>query len=155
MKEFSYVMVKPGFANNKKIIDEIKRRIKAQGFSILDESFIKYTSETIDIHYAELKSRPELKDIYPGIKAYMLSDKVYGMHIEGENCIQVIREITGSTKNPNPGTIRFDIPVHFLNTQPTTPGNVIHASDSVENAKIELAIFNQLKNLDKDIHFNK
>lgn len=40
MKEKSYVMVKPEFANSKEVIAEIKRRLEANGITILEASYI-------------------------------------------------------------------------------------------------------------------
>ena len=65
------------------------------------------------------------------------------MKVQGENAIAVIRALAGSTKNPEPGTIRYDIP-KTLGLERRITENVVHSSDSPESAKLELAIFEQL-----------
>ena len=106
MKQTSYVMVKPGFANNDKVVAEVKKRLKENGISILEEGFIRYDEAHAKRHYHEHVG----KSFYPGLEAYITSDKAYGMKVEGEDVIARIRALAGSTKNPEPGTIRYDIP---------------------------------------------
>ena len=74
---------------------------------------------------------------YPNVKEYMKSGEVLAMYGEGEgeNFVAKVRELVGSTKNPNPGTIRYDFGIGEVTA------NVIHASDSDENAERELKNF--------------
>lgn len=139
MKQTSYVMVKPGFANNDKIVAEVKKRLKENGISILEEGFIRYDEAHAKRHYHEHVG----KSFYPELEAYITSDKAYGMKVEGENAIARIRALAGSTKNPEPGTIRYDIP-EMLGIERRITENVVHSSDSEEAAKLELAIFKEL-----------
>lgn len=139
MRENSYVMVKPEFANYQAVIDEVKQRLEEAGLIVIREGFVKYTREDAKKHYAEHVG----KDFYAGLEDYITSDKAYGMQVEGENAIATIRTIIGSTKNPAEGTIRYDIP-KSLGLELRVTQNVIHASDSQESAKRELAIFEDL-----------
>lgn len=139
MKQTSYVMVKPGFANNDKVVAEVKKRLKKNGISILEEGFIRYDEAHAKRHYHEHIG----KSFYPELEAYITSDKAYGMKVEGENAIARIRALAGSTKNPEPGTIRYDIP-EMLGIERRITENVVHSSDSEEAAKLELAIFKEL-----------
>lgn len=144
MKEISYVMVKPGFANNPSIIDEITKRLfwKGQGIpgiNLVKAGFIQYSVEDARKHYAEHVG----KDFYPALEKYITSDIAFGMVLEGEDAIARIREIVGSTKNPAEGTIRHDIP-KMLGLELRVRENVVHASDSVEAAKREIAIFEEI-----------
>lgn len=139
MKQTSYVMVKPGFANNDKVVAEVKKRLKENGISILEEGFIRYDEAHAKRHYHEHVG----KSFYPELEAYITSDKAYGMMVEGENAIARIRALAGSTKNPEPGTIRYDIP-EMLGIERRITENVVHSSDSEEAAKLELAIFKEL-----------
>ena len=52
-KEFSYVMVKPEFANSKIVVNEIIKRIKNEGLNIIEAGFVQYTKEDAKKHYAE------------------------------------------------------------------------------------------------------
>lgn len=139
MKQISYVMVKPGFANNDEVIAEVKARLNKNGIKVLKEGFIHYTPEYAKRHYHEHINKP----FYPGLENYITSDKAYGMKVEGENAIATIRALAGSTKNPDKGTIRYDIP-EMLGLERRVTENVVHSSDSEEAAKIELAIFDEL-----------
>lgn len=139
MKQTSYVMVKPGFANNDKVVAEVKKRLKENGISILEEGFIRYDEAHAKRHYHEHVG----KSFYPELEAYITSDMAYGMKVEGEDAIARIRALAGSTKNPEPGTIRYDIP-EMLGIERRITENVVHSSDSEESAKNELAIFNEL-----------
>lgn len=139
MKQTSYVMVKPGFANNDKVVAEVKKRLKENGISILEEGFIRYDEAHAKRHYHEHVG----KSFYPELEAYITSDKAYGMKVEGEDAIARIRALAGSTKNPEPGTIRYDIP-EMLGIERRITENVVHSSDSEEAAKLELAIFKEL-----------
>lgn len=139
MIEQSYVMVKPEFANNKQIIAEVKKRIQAKGLKIIEESYINYDEKRAKMHYHEHVG----KGFYPELEKYITSDKAYGIKVEGENAIAVIRALAGATKNPELGTIRYDIP-KALGLERRITENVVHSSDSPESAKLELAIFEQL-----------
>lgn len=140
MKQQSYVMIKPSFANNKFIINEIKRRLTEKGILILEESYIQYDEKRAKMHYHEHVG----KGFYPELEKYITSDVAYGMKVEGENAISIIRELAGSTKNPAPGTIRYDIP-YALHLPIRVTENVVHSSDSENAAKLELGIFESLK----------
>jgi nucleoside-diphosphate kinase len=66
------------------------------------------------------------------------------MVVEGSDAVKVVRGMIGATnpKEAAAGTVRGDLALE-------TTKNVIHASDSVENAQIEMKIFFQPENLTK------
>ena len=139
MKEISYVMVKPEFANIAKVVTEVIRRLEDAGIVVQAGAYIRYTKEDAKKHYAAHVE----KDFYPYLEKYITSDTAYGMIVEGENAISRIRNIVGSTKNPLPGTIRYDIP-QMLGLELRITENVVHASDSAESAKQEIEIFQEI-----------
>lgn len=139
MKQISYVMIKPEFANDPRIIEEVKRRLIEKGIEILEEGFIRYDRPRAKKHYRHHVE----KSFYPELEDYIVSDKAYGMKVSGEEAIAVIRELAGSTKDPKPGTIRYDIPEMFGYERRITQ-NVVHSSDCVEDAMFELSIFEDL-----------
>ena len=141
MKEKSYVMVKPEFANYNKVVEQIKTRLQNAGLTLIKGEYIIYSVEDARLHYAEHVG----KDFYPNLERYITSDKAYGMIFEGENAINVIRSIVGSTKNPAEGTIRHDIP-KSLGLELRVTENVVHASDSVDSAEREIKIFENILN---------
>ena len=139
MKETTYGAIKPWFANHEEVITEVKKRILAAGLKIEKEGFVKYDCDHAKMHY----EAHVLKYFYPNLEKYITSDKIYGMIITGENAIAKVRELVGATKNPEPGTIRYDIPT-MLNIPVRVTENVIHASDSSDAEEKEIAIFNDL-----------
>lgn len=143
--EKSYVMVKPIFANEEWVIDEIKRRLTDAGLKIEDEGYISYDKKHAREHYAEHVG----KDFYPPLEKYITSGKAYGMIVSGRNAIALIRQMVGSTSNPAKGTIRADIP-KMMGREVQTRENVVHASDSTESAKREIKIFKELLEIEAD-----
>ena len=137
MKEYTYIMIKPDGVK-KGLTEEIIRRIHAKGYEIKLFDVRKLTAEILDEHYAHVKDR----DFYPAMKEFMLSDYVVPMIVYGENAIKGMRELMGPTKcaEAPAGTIRGDFGNKENNSQ-----NVIHGSDSQENALIEIERFFGLK----------
>lgn len=145
MKEYTYIMIKPDGVK-KGLTEEIIRRIHAKGYEIKLFDVRKLTGEILDEHYAHVKDR----DFYPAMKEFMLSDYVVPMIVYGENAIKGMRELMGPTKcaEAPAGTIRGDFGNKENNSQ-----NVIHGSDSQENALIEIERFFGLK-LNHEDEFN-
>ena len=137
MKEYTYIMIKPDGVK-KGLTEEIIRRIHRKGYEIKLFDVRKLTEEILDEHYAHVKDR----DFYPAMKEFMLSDYVVPMIVYGENAIKGMRELMGPTKcaEAPAGTIRGDFGNKENNSQ-----NVIHGSDSQENALIEIERFFGLK----------
>ena len=153
--EKSFVMVKPGFADNQQVIDYVKERLTNAGLKIISGEFKKYSVEKAQEHYAEhfRGSYENAKPFYKTLEEYITSGRVYGMEVVGDNAISKIREIVGSTIKtdketgkqilPANGTIRYEVPV-MLNEEHRITENVIHASDAPSAAERELAIFKTL-----------
>ena len=137
MKEYTYIMIKPDGVK-KGLTEEIIRRIHAKGYEIKLFDVRKLTSEILDEHYAHVKDR----DFYPAMKEFMLSDYIVPMIVYGENAIKGMRELMGPTKcaEAPAGTIRGDFGNKENNSQ-----NVIHDSDSQDNALVEIERFFGLK----------
>lgn len=83
-------------------------------------------------HYAHLVDRP----FFPLILNSMMASPVVVMAVRGLDAVAVVRAMTGATncRKAEPGTIRGDFGM-------SGQENIIHASDSPENAVIELARF--------------
>ena len=83
-------------------------------------------------HYAHIADKP----FFPEIVTYMTSGPVLAMIVEGDNAVKGMRIIMGATKfeEATAGTIRGDYAC-------CTSENLIHGSDSVENAEIEIKRF--------------
>ena len=83
-------------------------------------------------HYAHLVDKP----FFPSLARSMKATPVIVMALAGLDAVNVVRAMTGATngRNATPGTIRGDFCV-------SNQQNIVHASDSVENANIELKRF--------------
>ena len=139
MIERSYVMVEPEFSQYGAVIREVIKRLQNADMKIVDSALVRYFKEDAREHYSALVNKP----FYPELEAYITSDIVFGMIVEGENAIETIRTIVGATKNPAPGTIRHDIP-KGMGLELRLMENVVHASDSVESAKKEIEVYQRL-----------
>ncbi len=128
--ERTYVMIKPGFLQHEA---EIIKRIEGIGATVAHKKIMQLDDEILNRHYAEHIG----KGFFAELVNYMKSGEVLAMYVEreGENLVQDIRTIVGSTKDPAPGTIRHDFGIGEITR------NVIHSSDSVESANRELGIF--------------
>ena len=152
MEQVSYVMVKPHFANSQTVIDYVQERIANEGLTIEKSGFIKYSIAMAQEHYAEhfRGSYENAKGFYRELENYITSDVAFGMKVVGDDAISKIRAIVGSTIKidketgaqilPAEGTIRYEVP-KMLGEEHKMTENVIHASDCVESAEKELAIF--------------
>lgn len=144
MKEISYVMVKPEFANHPEVIEEIKKRFVNAGLTIKEESYVTYDKASAEAHYDEHKA----KSFFAELVDYLASDKSYAMIIEGEDAINTIRTllIRDKAAGLQPGDVRYDIP-KMLGQELDITKNVVHASDKPESAEREIAIYrNALSN---------
>jgi nucleoside-diphosphate kinase len=129
--ERTYIMLKPD-ALKRKLSGEIISRIERKGFNIVDMKMMTLNEEILKEHYAHLVDKP----FFPELVEYMTSGPVLGMIVEGDDIVQGMRNVMGATKwlEADPGTIRGD----YANS---TTENLIHGSDSVENAEIEIKRF--------------
>ena len=128
MIEQTYIMLKPD-AVQRGLMGEIIARIERKGYRLIDAKMMNLDEAILKEHYAHIADKP----FFPEIVEYMT---VFGMIVEGENAVQGMRIIMGATKfeEATAGTIRGDF-------ASSTGANVIHGSDSVENAKIEIKRF--------------
>ncbi len=129
--ERTYIMLKPDCIK-RGLIGSVITRIENKGYRIVDAKMMNLNEQILVEHYAHLKDRPFFKDIVE----YMTSGPVLGMIVEGENAVKGMRILMGATKfeDAQAGTIRGDYAF-------STSENIIHGSDSLENAKIEIKRF--------------
>src|SRR5579864_7531389 len=124
-------IVKPdGVGRN--LIGEVYRRFEQVGLKVIAARMMRLSQTEAEGFYAVHRERPFFKDLV----RYMSSGPVMVQVLEGENAIARNREIMGATdpKKAAPGTIRAD---HALSIEQ----NVVHGSDSPENAATEIAYF--------------
>lgn len=125
------VIIKPG-AVHRGLMGEIISRYEKKGLYITGMKMMQLDEAILREHYAHLVDRP----FFPWIVDSMTATPVVVMCVEGKDAVEVVRLMTGSTngRKAQPGTIRGDYSV-------SGQENVVHASDSDEHARIELARF--------------
>jgi nucleoside-diphosphate kinase len=129
--ERTFIMTKPD-AYKRKLIGRIISKIEDKGYNIVDMKLMMLNEELLKEHYAHIVERP----FFPEIVAFMTSGPVVAMVVEGNEVVKGMRILMGPTQwyDAAPGTIRGD----FCNF---TGENLIHGSDSPENAEIEIKRF--------------
>ena len=129
--ERSLILLKPDCLNGGHAGEVIGRFEKA-GFEIRAAKLIALSDELLKEHYAHIADRP----FFPEIVEFMSSRPVLALVLEGENAVQAIRDLLGPTDSTQApaGTIRGDMGT-------TSMENICHASDSTENATIEVERF--------------
>ena len=130
-KEKTFVILKPD-CMEKKLQPEILRRFLSAGLEIVACKMARLTEEILREHYAHIADKP----YYPPLVEFMRRRPVILMVLEGEDAVARVRRMLGCTNSLEApaGTIRGDF---GLNSRE----NIAHASDSAENAKIEIARF--------------
>ncbi len=127
------VLIKPD-ALQRDLLGEVLRRFELKGLKIIALKFIRLNDAMLDEHYAHLADKP----FFGSLKKFMMQTPVVGLVLEGLDSIEAVRSIVGAT-NPRaaaPGTIRADFSMNV-------PSNLIHASDTPENATTEIKRFFQ------------
>jgi nucleoside-diphosphate kinase len=129
--EKTYIMLKPDCVK-RGLIGDVISRIEKKGYRIVDAKMMNLDETILREHYAHLTDKP----FFPATVAYMTSGPVLGMIVEGENAVLGMRILMGATifGEAAAGTIRGDYAT-------STGENIIHGSDSVVNAEIEIKRF--------------
>lgn len=124
-------IIKPDAVGNNNIGDIISR-FEKKGLKVLAAKMLHLSKEQASEFYAIHKERP----FFGELVSFMTSGPVLVMALEGDDAVTKNREIMGATnpKEAAPGTIRADF-------AKTIDENAVHGSDSLENAKNELAFF--------------
>jgi nucleoside-diphosphate kinase len=93
---------------------------------------MRLTPALLAEHYAHIKDRP----FFPEIVEFMSSLPVLALILTGDNAVARVRDLLGPTdsRKAAKGTIRGDLGTDTMR-------NIAHASDSVENAEVEVRRF--------------
>ena len=127
----SLILLKPDCVTGQKV-GEVIKRFEDAGFQIRGAKLMKLSSEVLAEHYGHLADKP----FFPEIVAFMQSSPVLALALAGDNAVERVRALLGPTdsKKADKGTIRADLASGIEE-------NVAHGSDSVDNARIEIAYF--------------
>lgn len=129
--EKTLVIIKPG-AIQRELIGEVITRLERKGLHLCGIKMMQLTDDIVSEHYAHLADLP----FFDRIKNSMMVTPIIVCCWEGVEAVKVVRAIVGVTngREAQAGTIRGDFSLSIQE-------NIIHASDSVETAKIEIARF--------------
>ncbi len=127
------VLLKPD-ALQRDLLGEITRRFELKGLKFVGLKFIRLTDEMLDEHYSHLTDKP----FFGSLKQFMMQTPVVGMVLEGIDAVEAVRKVVGATnpRTADAGTIRADLSMNV-------PSNLVHASDTPENAEVEIKRFFQ------------
>jgi nucleoside-diphosphate kinase len=124
-------IIKPD-AVAKNVIGKIYSRFESAGLKIVAAKMAQLTQAEAEGFYAVHAARPFFADLVK----FMISGPVMIQALEGEDAVQVHRDLMGATnpKDAAVGTIRADF-------AESIDANAVHGSDSAENAATEIAYF--------------
>ena len=139
--EKTFVMIKPDGVK-RGLIGDIIKRFEKVGLKIIALKFIEIDREFSKKHYFEHIG----KNFYKGLEDFLVSGPVVAMILEGIESIKLVRKIVGGTEphSSDMGTIRGDYSHITYDRADKTGGqmpNLIHASDNVKNAEIEIDLW--------------
>lgn len=116
----------------KGLIGEVIRRFENAGLRVVALKRVALEKDQAEAFYAVHQE----KGFFQSLTTFMSSGPIVAMVLEGEGAIQRTRQIMGATnpKDADPGTIRADFAEEVEQ-------NIVHGSDSPENASIEISFF--------------
>ncbi len=125
------IIVKPD-ALQRNLLGRIITRFEEKGLKIAGMKMMQLSDEILEEHYAHHKD----KHFFDDLKGFMKSSPVVLLVLEGVDVIETVRLIVGPTnaREAQAGSIRGDFAMSKSN-------NIVHASDSLETAKVEIARF--------------
>ncbi len=129
--ETTLVLIKPSGVQ-RGLAGKIIARFEQKGLIIAGTKMMQLNDSILREHYAHLVDRP----FFPSLERSMQSSPIIALALRGVDAVAVVRAMTGVTNSRNaaPGTIRGDFGM-------SGQENIVHASDSPENAAIEVARF--------------
>jgi nucleoside-diphosphate kinase len=130
-REKTLLLIKPD-AVSRGLVGEIISRIEKKGIEISDMKMLR-----MDTSLAERLYEPHRgKAFFRELVVFMTSGPCVALSLEGENVLTVVRHLVGATSpiEAQAGTLRGDYST-------SVSENVVHASDSPENAARELKLF--------------
>ena len=131
MSERTLILIKPDGVQ-RLLVGRILDRYEQRGLRIVGLKLMQADRSLAERHYDVHREKP----FFAGLVDFITSGPLVAIAVEGLNAIAVCRAINGATRphEAAPGTIRGDYAIE-------TGQNLVHASDSVENAEQELALW--------------
>jgi nucleoside-diphosphate kinase len=125
------LLVKPDGVQ-RQLVGRVLSRFEDRGLKIVGLKLVHVDRSLAEQHYAVHRDKP----FFPGLVEFITSGPLVAAALEGPNAIAIVRAMNGATRphEAAPGSIRGDLAVE-------TAQNLVHASDSPENAAAELALW--------------
>jgi nucleoside-diphosphate kinase len=125
------VLIKPD-GLQRRLAGEVLARFERKGLRLVACRLVQATTDLAASHYAVHKGKP----FYDSLLQFLTSGPTLAVVLEGREAVSVVRGMMGPTDGAKapPGTIRGDFGLSVQN-------NLIHGSDSPENAAAEIAYF--------------
>ena len=131
MTERTLVLIKPDGVQ-RLLAGRILARYEDRGLKLIALKLIHVSAELAERHYAVHRAKP----FFRGLVDFITSAPLVAAVLEGPNAIAVVRAMNGATRphDAAPGSIRGDFALE-------TAQNLVHASDSPENAATEIELW--------------
>jgi len=135
--ERTFVYLKPNTIK-RQLIGKVLSRFEKRGLKIVAMKMVHMSDYQAEELYQEHKGL----DFYEPLLKFVTSGPIVVMVLEGPRAVELVRHTIGKTDplEAESGSIRGDFGV-------TVRKNIVHASDSVENAEREISIFFEEKEL--------
>ena len=129
--ERTLVLIKPD-AVQRGLVGNIILRLEGRGLKIVALKMVHMDMEMAKRHYVIHEGKP----FFDGLVKFITSSPLVAAVMEGPRAVEIVRGTMGQTDPANaaPGTIRGDLALEMGR-------NAVHGSDSVDNAKKEIALF--------------
>jgi nucleoside-diphosphate kinase len=123
-------IIKPD-ATARNLTGAVNALIEKAGLRIVAQKRVRWTKAQAEKFYEVHKARP----FYADLVAFMTSGPIVVQVLEGENAVTIYRDAMGATDpaKAEKGTIRAEL-------AESIERNTVHGSDSVDNAKVEIAL---------------
>ena len=130
-QEITLAMLKPDCVR-KKLMGVVMSRIEAAGFTICKMRMLQMSRGAAEQFYAIHRHRPFFADLV----TFMTSGPIVAIALKKDDAVRGFRDLIGATDPAEaaPGTIRHDY-------ADSKGENIVHGSDSAENARFEVAFF--------------
>lgn len=129
--EQTFIILKPSTIS-RSLVGDVLTRFQRKGLRIAGIKMMQLNEDILRQHYAHLVDRP----FFPDLLKSMMATPVIVAVLAGKDAVEVVRTLTGATngRKAAPGTIRGDFSM-------SGQENIVHASDSPENAVVEINRF--------------
>ena len=125
------ILLKPDSVH-RRLVGALLQRFEQKGLRLAALKLVQASRALAEQHYAVHKGKP----FYESLLTFLTAGPTVAVALEGREAVAVVRGLMGPTDGTKaaPATIRGDFAVSIQN-------NLVHGSDSADNAKLELALW--------------